>query len=150
MLRLNDQAPQINLRNQFGITTGLQQFRGHFLLLWWQRTFSVTGAGIIARSMRDRYADFSMHSAVMIGISADSPADNRRFSEQLNLPFDLLSDTGGQAGNAYQINAWWRANPNLPLALLVDTDGRIRAIHHVSNPARLADALHTDVVRISA
>ena len=150
MLRLNEPAPPVSLRSQHGITTGLQQLRGHLVVLWWQRTFASSDAEIIARSLRDRYADFTMRNAVIVGISADLPANNRRFHERLYLPFDLLSDSTGQAGELYQIAAWWRANPDLPLTLVLDADGRIRANRQVSNPAVLADTLLSDVAHASA
>ena len=150
MLRLDEPAPPISLRNQFGITTGLQQLRGHFVVLWWQRTFGNKGAEVIARSLRDRYSDFTMRNAVTVGISCDTPADIRRFHERLALPFDVLSDSAGHAGEAYQMAAWWRVSPDLPLVFVLDGESKIRAIHQVGEPTTLAATLLVDIIHAAA
>ena len=147
MLGLNDPAPPINLRNQFGIASGLEQLRGHIVVMWWHRTIGDAGAEIIARSLRDRYADFTMHNAVVICINCDAPIANRRFQERLNLQFDLLSDDDGRAGDAYGVGGWWRANPDTPLTMVLNTNGLIRANRQVGRTARLADILLDDVTR---
>ena len=35
LLNVGDSAPDFALRNQNGITTALEQFRGHYVVLWW-------------------------------------------------------------------------------------------------------------------
>jgi len=35
MLKVGDDAPDFSLRNQQGIATTLQQYRGHYVVLWW-------------------------------------------------------------------------------------------------------------------
>ena len=147
MLRLNQPAPPIALRNQFGIPTSLQELRGHIVVMWWHRTIGVVSAEVIAKALRDRHADFTMHNAAIICISGDTAADNRRFQERLNLPFDLLSDSDPSIGTAYGTTDWWRANPELPFTLVLDATGTIRAIRQLSRTTAVADTLLNDVVQ---
>jgi peroxiredoxin Q/BCP len=35
LLNVGDTAPAFSLRNQQGVTTTLEQFRGHQVVLWW-------------------------------------------------------------------------------------------------------------------
>jgi peroxiredoxin len=150
MLRLNAPAPPLNLRNQFGIATGLEQLRGHIVVMWWHRTIGEAGAENIARSLRDRYPDFTMRNATVVGISGDPPVANRRFQELLNLPFDLLSDGDGRTSDAYGVGDWWRANPDTPLTLVLDAKGLIRANRQIDRTEMLADILLDDVSRATS
>ncbi len=150
MLRLNAPAPPISLRNQFGVATGLEQLRGHIVVMWWQRTTGDGVAEIVARLLRDRYADFTMRNTAIVGISGDPPVANRRFQERLHLPFDLLSDDDGRTRDAYGVGDWWRANPDTPLTLVLDANGLIRANRQVGRTEMLADILLDDVSRVAA
>ena len=47
------------------------------------------------KGFRDRIQDFSSRNAVVVGVSCDSPADNRAFRDKFAFPFfDLLSRRG--------------------------------------------------------
>jgi AhpC/TSA family len=47
--------------------------------------------------------DFSSLSATIIGISGDSPAENKGFKEKNKLTYTLLSDTKREARKAYEV-----------------------------------------------
>lgn len=148
MLRLNEPAPRLRLRNQCGIATGLTELHGHIVVMWWQRTFEHSIAEIIARSFRDRHADLTARNATILGISSDPSVRIARFHESLGLPFDLLSDVTGEAAAAYGAADWWRAGPDLPLTFVIDAGGLICASHQIDRGhANHVETLLADVAR---
>lgn len=48
-----------------------------------------------ACSFRDAYADFAAAGAEVIGISSDSPAANKAWSDERRFPYRLATDAGG-------------------------------------------------------
>jgi peroxiredoxin Q/BCP len=42
-------------------------------------------------------------NAVILGVSPDTPADQKKFHEKFSLPFDLLCDTDRAAAKAYDV-----------------------------------------------
>ena len=126
MLRLDEPAPGLRLRNQHGIATGLAELCGHIVVMWWQRSFDHPHAAAVARSLRDRHPDLTARNAAVLGLSGDSGAEVARFHRAHGLTFDVLSDAAGAAAAAYRLGDWWRADPDSPLTLVVDAGGLIR------------------------
>jgi len=151
MLRLNEPAPPLRLRNQHGIVTGLAELRGHIAVLWWQRTLTQSSAESIARALRDQYPDLTARNAAVLGISGDPTREVSRFHEQLHLPFDLLNGVNDEASDAYGVGDWWRASPDVPLTFVIDSTGLLRASHQVvRGHAAHVETLLTDIARIAA
>ncbi|CAG8451790.1 2656_t:CDS:2 [Dentiscutata heterogama] len=57
-----------------------------------------------ACSFRDSHSVFSEAGAIVVGISADSPESHKRFAENQNLPYQLLSDPNGEAKKAFGVS----------------------------------------------
>ena len=151
MLRLNEPAPHLRLRNQHGIVTGLAELRGHIAVLWWQRTLAQSSAEIIARALRDQYTDLTARNATVLGISGDPPQEITRFHEKLGLPFELLNDVNGEALAAYGVSNWWRASPDVPLTFVIDSTGLLQASHQVvRGHAAHVETLLTDIARTAS
>ncbi len=77
----------------------------------------------------------------MFGISFDSPADNRRFQEENDFPFRLLSDPDRSVGTAYEVvrDPGDRfADYPKRIAYLIGPDGTIAAADEVTDPAGFA------------
>ncbi|CAG8463073.1 5200_t:CDS:2 [Diversispora eburnea] len=52
---------------------------------------------------RDSYSTFSEAGATVLGISSDSPESHKNFIAKQNLPFQLLSDSKGEARKAFVV-----------------------------------------------
>lgn len=52
---------------------------------------------------RDRLTDFASLGATVVGISAQSPNEQREFAEREHIPFPLLSDSGLRLRNALRL-----------------------------------------------
>ncbi len=105
-LNLGDQAPDFELKNQFGQQVKLSDLRGkkNVVLIFYPMAFTgICTAELCA--IRDDRADFVTDDVVTFGISCDPPATLKAFSEQQGYDYDLLSDwwPHGDVGRAYGV-----------------------------------------------
>ena len=75
----------------------------------------------------------------MIGVSSDSEASHRKFSEKFKLPFTLVADAGGTVRKRYGIPATLGVLPGR-VTFVIDRDGVVR---HVFN-SQLQATKHVD------
>ena len=73
----------------------------------------------------------------MVGISFDTPADNKAFRDEQGFPFRLLSDGDRSVGTAYQVlrdpDDQFADYPKR-IAYLIGPDGEVAAADEVSDP----------------
>jgi peroxiredoxin Q/BCP len=81
-----------------------------------------------------------------VGVSFDTPEDNRGFAEANGFPFRLLSDTDRKVGELYQTKrAPEESSPEFAKrrTYLIDPDGRIAKAYRVTDisghPAQVLD-----------
>jgi peroxiredoxin Q/BCP len=101
--------------------------------------------------LRDRAAEFDELSAVVVGASFDTPAENRAFAEAQDFGFPLLSDLDRTVGAAYGIGRpagdKFEEFP-LRLSFLIDPEGIVRATYDVTDVAAHADDVLRDLARL--
>jgi thioredoxin-dependent peroxiredoxin len=56
-----------------------------------------------ASEFRDEYAQFKKAGAEVVAVSPDSPSALKKFHQQFNLPFTLLSDADKKLAQAYGV-----------------------------------------------
>jgi peroxiredoxin Q/BCP len=54
------------------------------------------------RGFRDRAPEFAQAGVEIVGVSFDTPEDNRGFAEKNGFPFRLLSDVDRKVGELYE------------------------------------------------
>jgi len=103
-LNVGDQAPGFSLQDQHRQTVSLSDFEGGKLLLYFYPKAGTPGCTQQAISICD--AAEGLHSAgvAFVGISPDTPEEQRAFDEKHNLSFPLLSDPDHEVAEAY--GAW--------------------------------------------
>ena len=91
------------------------------------------------KGFRDRIQDFSSRNAVIVGVSCDSPADNRAFRDKFDFPFDLLCDEDRAVSMRY--GAAESADQGHPkrISYLIDPEGRIARVYGKVVPAEHPD-----------
>jgi thioredoxin-dependent peroxiredoxin len=80
----------------------------------------------------------------ILGISFDTPEENRAFREKFDFPFKLLCDTDEQVGVAYGTRAPGTDKVHFAkrLSFLIDPEGRIAKVYEVADiPAHPAEVL---------
>jgi peroxiredoxin Q/BCP len=64
----------------------------------------------------------------VIGISRDDSATSRRFREQLQLPFDLVSDSEGTIAKAYGV-LWPVIGLARRVSFVLEKGGRVKSVY---------------------
>ena len=83
----------------------------------------------------------------MLGVSFDSPAENRAFREKFDFPYDLLSDLEKSASVAYGAAEPDSARPSR-VSVLIGPDGRIAASYGSVTPADHPSQVLADLDRL--
>jgi len=92
LLKVGDQAPQFNLKNQDGINVSLEDLKGKRFILWFYPKASTPGWTVEGQGFRDELNKFSDLDIQIFGVSADSIKKQKTFYDKQNFNFSLLSD----------------------------------------------------------
>jgi Peroxiredoxin len=103
MLAQGTKAPAFTLSDASGKSISLFRFAGKTVVLYFYSKDGTAGCTRQAQAFRDAYDSFLKQGVVVIGISKDTPAAHKKFMEQNNLPFILLSDTELHVIKAYDV-----------------------------------------------
>ena len=104
MPAIGELAPDFELNNQHGKPVKLSDYRGKKVLLFAYPKAGTSGCTVQACGFRDNFAKIETADAVVLGISPDEPAALKKWIEDENLGYDLLSDPDHVALEAWQ--AW--------------------------------------------
>lgn len=94
-------APDFTLPDQDNKTHSLAEYRGGWLVLYFYPKDDTPGCTAEACSFRDAREDIEKLAAV-VGVSTDSVASHKKFSEKYHLNFTLLSDPDHAVIEAYR------------------------------------------------
>jgi thioredoxin-dependent peroxiredoxin len=95
------EAPPFDLKDKAGEPHSLAGCRGRWVVLYFYPKDDTPGCTKEACSFRDNYAAIQAAGAVVLGVSADSPASHQKFAEKYQLPFPLLVDEDHAVARAY-------------------------------------------------
>jgi len=101
-------APDFSLRDQDGKTTRLSDFRGRKVLLYFYPKADTPGCTTQSCAVRDARQEFRKLSVATLGISPDTPEDQKKFDVKYSLGFPLLADTDHATADAYGV--WGEKN----------------------------------------
>jgi peroxiredoxin Q/BCP len=93
VLTIGQPAPDFELPNQDGEPVRLSDFRGQKVVIFAFPKANTAGCNAQACGFRDEFPNIETANAVVLGISADTPAELKTWKQAKNLPYDLLSDT---------------------------------------------------------
>lgn len=66
---------------------------------------------------------------VILGVSNDPPAENLKFKQKFDFPFDLLSDPDNAVGVAYGAAEDRSAEKLTRISYIIDPEGRIKRVY---------------------
>ena len=92
MPAIGQPMPDFSLVNQDGKTISLRDLRGKKVVLFAFPRADTPGCTTQACGFRDNFANILTKNATVLGISADSPEDLKKWQQQEGLQYDLLSD----------------------------------------------------------
>ena len=128
-LHVGDRAPDFRLPALRGGEVALSDFLGKKnVVLFFYPKDETLGCTVEACTFRDSYEDFRNSGAEVIGISSDSIESHKAFAEHHHLPMQLLADKGGHVRAQYGIK------PSLGLfdgreTFIIDKQGVVRHVY---------------------
>ena len=150
MLNIGTKAPSFSLPDQDGNIRSLEEFRGKKVILYFYPKDNTPGCTKQACAFEERYPQFLERGAIVVGVSKDSVASHKKFQEKYNLPFVLLSDTGLEVLQSYDV---WKEKNNygkismgiVRTTYLINEDGIIEKafgkVKAAENPQQMLDLL---------
>jgi peroxiredoxin Q/BCP len=126
--KLNQAAPDFELRSEAGKTVRLGDFKGkQAVVVYFYPKDDTPGCTAESCAFRDAYEDFKDEGAEVIGISSDSVDSHKSFAEKHNLPFILLSDQGGKVRSQWGVPTTLGLLPGR-VSYVIDKKGIVRNI----------------------
>ncbi len=96
-------APGFSLSDQDGNTVNLAGFNGRKVLLYFYPRADTPGCTTQSCAVRDARQDMKKLNVAVLGLSPDTPADQKKFDEKFSLGFPLLADTDHAVAEAYGV-----------------------------------------------
>ena len=129
-IKAGQTAPDFKLPNTEKEFFTLSQFKGkNVLVLFFPLAFTGTCTKELC-GVRDDIARYSKANAEVLAISIDTPFSLKRYKEEQNLPFQLLSDFNKEAitayGNAYETFSCGLKGVAKRSAYVVDKNGVVQ------------------------
>ena len=132
-------APDFSLTDQDGKTVKLSDFRGRRLLLYFYPKADTPGCTTQSCAVRDARQDMKKLSVDVLGLSPDTPQDQKKFDTKYSLGFPLLADTDHAVAEAYGV---WGEKTNygktymgiIRSSFLVDEKGTLLRVWYKVKP----------------
>ncbi|MCF2241746.1 peroxiredoxin, partial [Halobacterium salinarum] len=83
-------------------TVSLSSFAGQHVVVYFYPRADTPGCTSEACEFRDNWGRYDDAGVPVVGISDDPVSELAAFKDKYNLPFDLLSDAGGEVATAYE------------------------------------------------
>jgi len=136
-LAAGDKAPAISLLDQDGNTVKLSGFKGRKVLVYFYPKADTPGCTTQSCALRDIKGDVG--DTVILGISPDLPAKQKKFDDKYDLGFPLLSDADHAVAEAYGV---WGEKKNygktymgiIRSAFLIDEKGKLSDVWYKVSP----------------
>lgn len=100
-LQIKDEAPLFSLPNQDNVEISLLNFRGSYVVLYFDPKDKTPGCTTEACDFRDSMESLNALGAVVLGVSPDSTKSHQSFINKESLNFTLLSDTNKEVLKMY-------------------------------------------------
>ena len=104
LLKTGDEAPLFCLPDKENNIICLKQFRGKWVVLYFYPKDNTKGCTLEGIDFSKSLKDFTKNSAVIVGISPDTPECHQKFVKKHSLTVTLLSDPEHELIEMY--NAW--------------------------------------------
>jgi thioredoxin-dependent peroxiredoxin len=143
-MEINDKAPDFSSLDQNGEKIALKDYKGKWVVLYFYPRADTPGCTIEACSFRDSFAKLGKTGAVVLGVSPDTPRDQKKFEEKFSLPFTLVADADKKICNSYGVmqekNMYGKKVMGVArTTFIIGPDGKIKHIFHKVKPEGHAD-----------
>jgi peroxiredoxin Q/BCP len=139
MLETGAEAPDFTLPDQDGNDVTLSALRGKPVVLYFYPKAGTPGCTTQACGVRDHRADYKAAGATVLGVSKDPVRALKKFQEEKDLNFTLLSDVDHAVAEAYGVwvekSMYGRTHMGMQRAtFVIDGDGKIAHVIPKAKP----------------
>ncbi len=129
-------APDFSLTSDLGKPTGLKDFRGRWVVLYFYPKDFTGGCTLEAHNFQRDAAKYEERGAVVLGVSVDSADSHKSFCAKEGLSFRLLSDADAKVSTAYgSVMEYQGAKIAARNTFLIDPEGKVAKVFTAVNPA---------------
>ncbi len=143
-------ASDFNLSDQEGKFHSLREYRGTWVILYFYPRDDTPGCTKEACNFRDALSELQKFGVVVLGISKDSVASHKKFSEKYHLNFPILSDENKDTTKQY--HAWGKKTfmgrefeGTIRMTYLINPKGEIQKVYDKVNPLIHAGEIPADL-----
>ena len=138
-MEINDKAPDFRTTDENGKEVALKDFRGKTVVLYFYPKADTPGCTKEACEFRDTYKKIEKTGAVLVGISKDTAASQKKFQDKFSLPFMLLADAekkiADQFGVGKEKNMYGKKVMGIArTTFVIGPDGKIKHIFNNVKP----------------
>ena len=128
-VKVGKKAPDFTLKDETGQEITLSSLLGNKVALFFYPKNDSYNCTKEACSLRDGSKQLKDANIVILGISYDKPAQNKKFKDKYSLPYNLLSDYKKKVSKLYGTDSWLTLGffPKRK-TFLIDEEGYIVAI----------------------
>jgi len=147
-MEINDKAPDFSSLDQDGNPVALKDYQGRWVVLYFYPRADTPGCTIEASGFRDSFGPVGELGAVVLGVSPDTPAAQKKFADKYDLPFTLVADRDKKVCNAYGVmqekNMYGKKVTAVArTTFILGPDGKIRHIFRKVKPeGHAGEVLH--------
>ena len=143
---VGEAAPDFRLQDQNGEWHTLEQYRGHWVAVYFYPKDDTPGCTKEACAFRDNIFAFDKLGATILGISLDDVDSHKEFAEKYSLPFSILADTQKEVATQYgvytKIGTFEMAKRE---SFLIGPDGQIVKHYSKVNPETHSEEVLADL-----
>ncbi len=130
-MNIGEIAPDFTLKDLKGESWTLSEHLGKIVVLLFYPGDNTPVCTAQLCSVRDSWSEYRETGAEVVGISMDSEASHKSFTEKYELTLRLLSDQNGDAVEKYGVKSWLPGRAARAV-VVIDQEGRI-AYHKVQS-----------------
>ena len=91
-MQAGDVVEDFTLQNQDGVSVSLRDYAAKPVVLFFYPRADTPGCTLESCGFRDIFAKFKKAGIVVLGVSRDTVAKQKKFKDKYELPYDLLAD----------------------------------------------------------
>ena len=151
MLTINQPAPNFSLYDAHGALHKLDDYKSHWLVIYFYPKDNTPGCTKEACALRDDNSKFEALNTKIVGISTDCSKSHLNFSQKQNLTFTLLADSKGEVSRAYE--ALFKLGPikvSKRHSFIIDPNGKVAKIYRSVSPSTHSQELIDDLKQLQA
>ena len=150
MVGVGQRFPDFRLENQDKKEKGLDDYRGHWLVLYVYPKDDTPGCTVQGKSFTATKGEFEKQGITVVGVSADDAESHKNFCTKYSFTIDLLADPDGKLLSAagvgqsdYKGTKYWDRT-----TFVIDPAGTVRKVYTKVNPQGHEQVLLEDISKL--